>query len=181
MWNAPTVKTAATAKVITTDEMKARLRVDFLDDDSLIGALIDEVTAQAESWCGLFILPQTVTAKCDGFSDFASLPVAPLVEVASLTITYLDATGAAQTLASTVYELRVDGLSSEIVLKPLQTWPAIQAGSRISLDIDTGFSSVPPSIKAAIALKVAERYETRENSNSGAPTEWSDLLVNYRR
>lgn len=181
MWYAPTVKAAATAKVLTLSEMKSRLRVDITDDDTLIGNLIDEVTAEAETWCGLFILPQTVTAKCESFADFASLPVAPLVETASPIVTYVDAAGASQTLSSSVYELRVDGLMSQIALKPSQVWPSIQTGSRIALEVATGFASVPLPIRAAIALKVAERYENRENAAAGNMTDWDSLLVNHRR
>lgn len=181
MWYSSTVQEPAAGLAVSLVDAKARCIVDHGDDDDLITALIKEVTANAERYCNIRILPQTLVAKCDGFRDMARLPDGPLSDNAIQSIAYVDPTGEDQVLDAAFYELRLDGLEAAVVPATGHVWPAIQMGSRISMTVIAGFDDVPYDIQQAILLKVAERYEKRENSAYLAMSDWDALLINHRR
>ncbi|MEY9198680.1 putative phiE125 gp8 family phage protein [Sinorhizobium fredii] len=117
--------------------------------------------------------------KCDGFCDLERLPEAPVTSVSS--IAYVDTDGAAQTLATSVYELRADDLEAAIVTKYGQQWPAIQIGSRITVTAVVGYSAAPAAVKHAMLLWIADAYENRENAKIEDWTALDALLCNFRR
>lgn len=181
MWYASVVTTAAATLPVSLAMVKQRCRVDTNDEDELLGDLIDEVTAHAERYCNLRIMPQTVAAKCDGFRDFHRLPDGPLSEESGPIISYTDVDGAEQTVDPEIYELRVDGLEASIVLRFGKSWPAIRFGSRITMEVEAGYGDVPYDIRTAILFRIAQLYEHRENSPAPDWTEFDALLCNYRR
>lgn len=179
MWYPAKVTEAPATLPVTVDEVKLRLRIDAADDAADVALLISSATDHVEKYCNTPLVSRTVEVKCDSFADMAYLPVAPVSAVAS--ITYIDAAGAEQTLPDTVYELRADGLSAAIVLKPGQVWPAVQNGSRITLTATVGYADVPPAVKHAILLFIADAYAVRENGAVPGWTAFDSLLSNYRR
>ncbi|WP_370126079.1 head-tail connector protein [Sinorhizobium fredii] len=164
---------------VTATEAKRRLHIDFSDDDADIEEMLASARDHVEKYCATRLATQTVVAKCDSFCDMARLPDAPVQSVTS--ITYIDTDGATQTLATSVYELRADGLDAAVVRKYGQQWPAVQLGSRITLTAVVGYSALPPAIKQAILLFVADAYENRENAKAEAWTAFDALLCNFRR
>lgn len=178
MWYPATVTVAATAEPVTLVEAKRHIHAeDFADDDSQIDLLVAAARNHVEKYCNTRFATQTVTVKCDCFGDMARLPEAPIQSVTS--ITYVDADGATQTLAT--YELRADGLESAITLKNGQSWPSIQPKSRITVTAVVGYADVPAAVKHAILLFLAGGYEMRENSAAAAWTAFDCLLSNFRR
>uniref|UniRef100_UPI0037C099FF head-tail connector protein n=1 Tax=Flavobacterium sp. TaxID=239 RepID=UPI0037C099FF len=159
MWYPAAVAAPATEPV-TLSQAKAHVRVDHSDDDTLLTATIKAARAHIEAACAVRFAPRTgVTMRCDGFADLARLPEAPVTSITS--ITYLDTAGASQTLATTVYELRADGIDAGIVLKPNQTWPAIQTGSRITVTAAIGYATVPEDAYHAMLMLIGHFYENR--------------------
>ena len=178
MWYPPRV-TVQPSEPITKEEAKRQSVVLHSDDDTLFDALIAAARDHVERYCGTPLATQTVEVKCDGFCDFERLPLAPVQEVTS--ISYVDTAGAPQTLATNVYEGRFDGLEAAIVRKYGQQWPAIQPGSRITLIAEVGYEELPPSIRHAMLLWIAEAYEQRENAAAPGWTAFDSLLCNHRR
>ena len=183
MWYPANVDTSASA-VVTTADVKAHCRVDHADDDAYISGLVTSATNYVESRNSIRLGTQTLTIKCDGWPDFEKLPDAPVQSVTS--ITYIDTDGATQTLSSTVYEVRSDGLEASIVLKFNQVLPTIQPGSRIVVVMVAGFANVPPVINHAIKLLVSHWYESREPVGGASVSQpisimVDDLLCNHRR
>lgn len=184
MWYPHSVTVAAAAEPVTLSEAKAHLRVDSTDEDTLIGADIAAARDYIERYTGTFTAAQTVTAKCDSFADFETLPILPLGAVSS--VSYVDVDGNSQTLASSVYEVRSEGLAASIVRKAGQYWPEIQTGSRITVTATVGYSAIPAAIKQAMLLLLGDWYRSRENSALGTnqPSEMphavTALLSNYR-
>jgi len=179
MWYPTTITTPAASEPVSQQDAKRRLRIDFDDDNADIDLMIESARDHAEKYCNVRFAYQTVEMKCDGFCDLERLPEAPVSSVTS--ITYADTDGATQTLATSVYELRNDGLEAAIVRKYGQQWPAIQSGSRITVTAVVGYADAPPAVKHAILLFIADAYEVRENAKLDDWTALDALLCNYRR
>jgi uncharacterized phiE125 gp8 family phage protein len=179
MWYPAAVTAAPAGEPVTRAEVKAQASIDFTDDDTLIDLLIAAARAHVEKYTGVRLVTQTLTFKCDGFSDMARLPEGPLQSVTS--ISYVDTDGVTQTLATSIYEVRADGLETAVVLKFGQSWPAIQPGSRITVVAVAGFASVPDDIKRALLLYIVGGYATRENDEAYDWSAFDCLLVNHRR
>jgi uncharacterized phiE125 gp8 family phage protein len=174
MWLPATVTTPPTSEPVTTVEAKRQTRVDFDDDDAHLAGLIATARNHAEKYCGAYLATQTVTVQADDWCDLSHLPVRPAQSVTSLA--YVDTTGAAQTVATTVYELR----GNAIVLKYGQVWPSRQHGSLITLVAVVGFASIEPAVKHAILLRIADLYENRESATDADWTSFDSLLSNHR-
>lgn len=180
MWYPALVTVAATAEPVSLVEAKRHVHAeDFVDDDSQISMLVASARNHVEKYCNTRFATQTITVKCDCFGDMARPSEAPVQSVTS--IVYIDTDGVTQTLATSVYELRADGLESAISLKYGQTWPTIQPNSRITLTAVVGYAEVPPAVKHAILLFLAGGYEMRENSAAAVWTTFDCLLSNFRR
>lgn len=182
-WYPHTVTVAAAAEPVTLSEAKAQCRVDGSDEDTLIGGLIASARAYIEDYTGTITTARTVALKCDGFADFARFPVVPLASVSS--VSYVDGDGAAQTLSASVYEVCSDGMQASLALKPGQSWPAIQSGSRITVTAVVG-AAVDDAVKHACLLLIGDWYRSRENTALGAnqpaemPHAVTALLANHR-
>lgn len=183
MWYSPTVTVAATSEPLTIAEAKAQCRVDGTDDDATLTGYIAAARAYVEGYCGTPLTERTVTVKCDGFCDFAQFPVVPLRSVSS--VSYVDGDGATQTLATSVYDVRSDGLTAALVLKSGQTWPTIQSASRITVTASVGYAALPDGVKHALLLLIAQWFDNRSATNVGnivneLPHAVPSLLANHR-
>lgn len=192
MWYPASVTVAAASAPVTADEVKLRLRIDADDDATDVALMIAAATGHVEKYCNTRLATQTVVMKCDGFADFAYLPEAPVQSITG--IEYIDTDGSTQTLATSVYELRADGLEAGIALKYGQSWPAIRRDSRISVTAVVGYAAIPDPVKHAILLLIGDAYLNRESIDLPAGARpvpgalwvagWSttdSLLANYRR
>lgn len=183
MWYPATITSAPASEPVTLDQVKAQSRIETTDEDIYLNGLIAAARAHVESMCGLRIITQTIAAKCDAFADLATLPFGPVASVSS--ITYVDVTGATQTVPGSVYETRADGLSASIVLKSGQAWPTIQTGSRITVTAVCGTAAAPEEIKQAMLMLIAHWYVNREavgqNNVAPMPMAVDALLANWRR
>ncbi|MEF2549997.1 head-tail connector protein [Aurantimonas sp. A2-1-M11] len=178
MWYPASITTAAEAEPVTVEEMKRQLYIDHTDDDPMLTRLISAARDHAERYCGSRFATQTLTIKCDAFSDMARLPEGPIQSITS--IEYVDTDGADQTLSTDVYEVRADGLDTAIVRKHAQQWPTPQHGSRITVTAVVGYATVPPAVKHAIILFVSDSYETRVPAAMADWTTFDSLLCNFR-
>lgn len=177
MWYPPKV-TARTSESVSLADAKRHLNVFHDDDDTLIEAIIASAVNHVEKYTGTAIDEQSIEVKCDGFADFCHVPVAPLSDVA---ISYVDTSGANQTIPEADYDLRSDGLQVSIVPAYGKQWPPLRLGSRITVTAQAGYEDTPPAIKHAILLWVADAYERRENSVDEGFSAFDALLCNFRR
>jgi len=117
------ITTPATTDPVSLTEAKLHLRVDSTADDELIRNLIHAATVWCERYEGRAYCVQTITAKLDNWQDEIVLPVAPLLQVES--VSYLDAEGDTQTLATTYYDVDAHREPGRITLAYQQSWPAL--------------------------------------------------------
>jgi uncharacterized phiE125 gp8 family phage protein len=157
--------------------VKARLRIDFEDDD--IENLIDAAVSHAEKYTNTKLAQQTVEVKCDSFSDFDRLSIAPVKSVSS--VTYVAPDGTVTTLDPAAYELRADDLEVSISAAYGARWPAIRQASRITVTAVVGYDQTPAAVKHAMLLWIGDAYENRENATLDDWTALDALLSNFRR
>ncbi|TPN43213.1 head-tail connector protein [Mesorhizobium sp. B1-1-7] len=181
--------------VVSLNEAKARLNVDFDDDNSLITALIAAVQGNIDGpagWLGRSIGVQTLEmrrASFCGFNDFhhhegecISLRCPPVKQIVS--VKYFDADGVDTTADDTSY--RIVG---EDQLAPVygQRWPTARLDhDSVRIRYIAGYDAVPEPIKAAIMLHVGHLYANREAVAFGdlvteLPLGSQYLLSPYRR
>jgi len=149
--------------IVSLDEMKNQLRVDFDDDDRLIAGLMRAATEWAEEFQRRFYISRPAYMYMDRF-DGAIRPVySPLVSVGS--IKYVDENGTLQLLADTDY--RVDTGTEPGIIEPAWTlsWPATRdITNAVIIEYTAGYGGaddVPDDIKSAVMMMVCHLYENR--------------------
>jgi len=181
MWYPPVIIGDKPAPAIDLETAKRQCRElpenDEFDDDirRIVGAAQDH----AERYCGQLFSPRTVKMECDSFADFQRIDVAPVREIT--TISYVDVTGAEQTLPTTLYLPRLLGTEASILLRTGRAWPSIQPDSRIAVTADVGYEALPDSVEHAMLLWIAAAFNNPDNQPAAGESVFDDLMVNHRR
>lgn len=158
------------AEPITLAEAKAHLRISGTDENDLINGLIQAAREMAETYTKRQLITATYAAKYRDFPDSEGsiqIPRTPLQSVSS--ITYVDNQGSTQTLSTDVYEVLDDDVEAWIVLKPLQSWPEVQAERKqaVTVTFVAGYgnagSDVPAAAKSAMLMLLGHLFENRES------------------
>lgn len=181
MWYPATITVAASSEPVSLAQARTQCRIDSsqteFDDD--LNRFIASARAHVEKRLNSRLATQTVTLLCDGFEDFARLPEGPVQSITS--IAYVDTAGDSQTLATSVYEARIEGIEAAIVLKYGQTWPSIRLGSRITVTAVVGYASLPADIQHALLLFISRSFQSREPIPDDDWSTLDSLLCNHIR
>jgi len=173
---------------ITLAEMKAWLRLDGVDEDGLINALITSARLSVETITSQALITQSWRMVLDQW------PVAPLIELTLAPLQRLSAVRiyAADGLTS---NLSINDFRCEISAKQQPRLallkrqpPPMVPISGIELDLVMGYgddgTSVPEPLKLAIKMLVAFWFENRGDEPTGVPLRWPDeisrLLAPYQ-
>src|ERR1700749_221966 len=70
--------------------VKSFLRVDFTDDDTTLGLLIQSARERAEKYCNRSFITQTLVAYYDKIEKNFTLPRAPIQSVSTVKLIYLN-------------------------------------------------------------------------------------------
>lgn len=152
---------------VSLGEAKQHLRVDHSDEDALIAVLIQSARQEVETLTGRFLMRQTVDLSFDAFAD--PLPLgAPLVDAVS--VSYVDPDGATQVLSPSIYAVEIPSVAPEppgtLRLAFGATWPALRdVAHAVTVRTVLGAaqpSDVPPALRAAMLLLIADLFENRE-------------------
>lgn len=177
--------TPPTAYPVTLDEVKNHLRVDGVQEDSLLLGLIAAVTGHLDGANGLLgraIITQAWLQTEPHFEAEIRLSVLDVQEITSLS--YLDESGAWVDLAADAYGLTTDGY-----LAPAfgGRWPTTaRAREAVKIRYVAGYgdpAAVPPALKSAILLHIGHLYRCREavgEEMSELPLGYADLINPYR-
>lgn len=184
--------TPATDVVISRDDAKAHLRVDFTDDDNLIDALIDAVVSYVEGPRGYLaraLADQTWDYFLDRFParnwhrsvyqhglshQEIEIPLPPLIEV--LGVFYRDSAGAEQQFDAASYLVDTASEPARICLASGKCWPSICEGlNAVRIRFRAGYLdngspqqfALPSAIKAALLLYIGTLYENRSETIVG--------------
>jgi uncharacterized phiE125 gp8 family phage protein len=146
---------------IDLDTVKAHLRVDFSDDDTLIQAYVDAAVSHIDGprgSLGRAIWTQTLELRQNVFGTEVRLPYGPVQSVTS--IKYVDSDGAEQTLAEGQYILTNDGV---VALAHNASWPTLRGDAEgVRVRYVAGFPTVPQSVISAVLMMVAHWYSNRD-------------------
>lgn len=178
------VSVAAPAEPVTLEQ--ARRQCNLLsaetEFDDKLALLIAASRRHVEKVCGLYFGSRAVVLTCDAFDDLCRLPVAPVTSIAS--IAYVDTAGAVQTVAGANYEMTAhdeDGIEPAVVAAYGVSWPATQAGSKITVTLTAGFAETPAPVHHAMLLWIGDAFATREPVGAAGWSTIDSLLCNYRR
>lgn len=152
---------------IDLDVVKAHLRVDHTDDDTLIEAYVDAAVSHIDGpggWLGRSIWPQTLELRQNVFGCDTRLPYGPVRSVAS--VKYVDPDGAEQTVDSADYFLTGDGA---VKLAYGASWPSLRGDAEgVRIRYETGYATLPGAVLSAVLLLVGDLYAFRETAQVGS-------------
>lgn len=183
--HALSLATAPVGAVLTTAEAKLHLRVDHSVDDTLIDALISAATQQAQGELRRALITQTWDLKIDAFPACGVIEL-PFGASAVVSVSYVDAAGATQALATDQYVADVASAPGRLVRADGVTWPTTERRPHaVTVRLTCGFgaaAAVPDGIKAWIKLQIAALYRNREAFSVGVsvaelPSRFTDALL----
>jgi uncharacterized phiE125 gp8 family phage protein len=153
--------TTPSASIITVAELKSHLRVDFDDDDDLMSDLVVAAQAHIEGpeGIGLALAPSTWRLSLDGFpsDQVIAIPLGPVTAVTG--ITYLDASGAHQTLDLANVRIDLDGRPARITPALDKAWPeTADLVGAVKVTFTAGPASPDPALKRAVLMLAAHWY-----------------------
>lgn len=167
-----TLSSSATVYPITLADAKTQLNVSSTFDDDLIANMIAAATQYAENITNRRFCTETRVLKMDGFEDpryvhdrQIYLPKSPLLTVSSIKYTASDGT-ANTTLSTTKYTVSAGDIPGRIFEAYNNTWPTPQSiPNSVTVTYTVGYGStqavVPPNVRHAIRLMVADHYRNR--------------------
>lgn len=182
--------TPASGTVVTADQVKSHLRIDFADDDSDIG---DYIKA-SEAWfngpfgIGVALLPQTWRLTLDSWAELQNLrfPMHPVTAVSE--ITYFDLGGTVQTLDPSLYLVDLDSYPVRLTRAYGAYWPPIrpQYGA-IKVTFEAGWQDathVPSDLVHGIKALAGHYYRNRTPvagiESRDTPTELDYMMAGIR-
>jgi uncharacterized phiE125 gp8 family phage protein len=183
-------------KVVSVDDIKAQLRIDSSDEDTLLGYYIDAATDMAENYCNRHFITHQYKLYFNEQVNKASLifpnctlvdveaVVGPPAEAAKRPVNWTDANGAAQE-SDKAY---IDAFSNPSLVYLSSDFPGTtlkdNSANTFYFWFNTGYGSasadVPEAIKQAIKLIVADMYYFREDRKRQFPMASQILLQPYK-
>ncbi len=169
---------------VSLAEARKHCRIDHAEDDGLLTGIILAARQWAETYLRRALCTQTLDYTLACWPDTIVLPRPPHQSVTS--ISYVDAAGATQVLASSEYQvdLSSDSLAARIRPAYQKTWPTtrLDTFNPITVRYVAGYggnpSNVPDAIRSAILLLIGNLYEHREDTVIGTIT--SQLPIGAR-
>jgi hypothetical protein len=149
--------------VVSYAEAVARLRLaggtaEQGDVEGMIAAATSLIDGPG-GWLGRAIGAQILEARLDAFTAEMELPFPPVAAIVS--VKYIDADGAEQTMGSGDYYLA----GRKLMLTPGKSWPSARAQAEaVRIRYDAGYEAIPPNIKSAILLMTGDQYRHRDTA-----------------
>lgn len=161
------VLTEPAIEPVSLADFKLHAKVDQSADDGMIPGLIKAARIKAEKYTGRAFVTKTIVLGIDyWFPDEIGLPWPPALSVTS--IDYIDANGATQTLAGSVYQTDLRSEPARIRLADSQSWPGTRGRdfNAVVVTYTAGYGAiatdVPETIRTAVLMLAANLYKYRE-------------------
>lgn len=153
--------TAPTKDILSIQDARRHCKIDDTLSDIELQSFLWAALVKIQEDMRLSILPRTMTAYFDGFSDPLKLIWGPLAAVSS--VKYFDADDAEQTVSASDYYV-ASYTNARFKIVPKTSWPATKDGrpNSVIVEFTCGYAAVPENIKQAARLLVGHYYENRE-------------------
>jgi uncharacterized phiE125 gp8 family phage protein len=168
--------TAATEEPVTLGEMRSRLRMSAVADDTeLVNIWVPAARTLIEKEIGVRFLTQTWQLSLDRFrvdlddeSDgvrYFEIPIRPVTAVSW--VKYYDTDNTQQTLSTSYYDVDMARDVCRIALKQGYSWPSVRAGKpgAVTVQFVVGYASraaLPQTLRAAIMLQAEAMFDGEE-------------------
>lgn len=161
----PVRVTAATLPVMSVGDLKAHLRIDYGDEDSVLTDYIAAASRRLEDDAEIALLTSTWAVYLDQFPCWEiELRKPPVKSLTS--ITYVDTDGTTQTLSASLYRSDIYHSPARVTPAYGETWPATQSVSNAVtvtfVSGETSSSSIEPTAMQAIRLLAGHWFRNRE-------------------
>lgn len=172
------IKTQPSVEPVTTAEFKTYVKVDFTDDDTLIGEILKAARRQAEQYTQRAFLSQVITLFWDRYQQEMSIPYPPNISIDKVELRFEDQTE--------VLTLNTDYFVLGLETKRIRI-PTVSSRQSLEIEITAGYGTsatdVPLDIKLAIMKIAANYYDNRVDFMSDAanliPENSRSLLDQY--
>ena len=158
-----TLQTAPATEPITLDEAKLHCKVEHDDENPLLERLVTAARRDVENFLWRAIVTQTWDLRLDGFRDVIALERPPIQSVTN--VEYVDANGATQVLASTVYDVDIYSTPGKVCRKSGQIWPVVDdVPNAVKVRFVAGQvdgSTIEAEVLQAILVRVSDYYQHR--------------------
>jgi len=179
--------TAPTTPLVSLDDAKVHLRVDYADDDALIAALVGTAAENVEEMSGRALLTQSWKMEFPRASGEVELPVVPVRSLTS--IQYYDRDETLQTADTSDFLLLKSEDKATVRPKTAAAWPETFARpDAVAITWSAGYgdvADVPLGLVHATKLMLAHLYEHREAAAAGVQFHEAPMamqhLVNLHR
>jgi uncharacterized phiE125 gp8 family phage protein len=170
---APSRTVAPVTALLSLEDAKAHLRVDTIDYDDYIAAMVAAATSYLDGYSGVLgcaLQEQTWEQTLDSFPADRCLriPLGKLVSVDS--IAYFDGANAAQSF--TGFHEATDAIGPMIILQDGQSWPTtFVRPDAVRVTWTCGYGAdIPVAIIHAVKLLIGHWYANREAVITGTIT-----------
>ena len=153
---------APTVLPVSLDELKTRLKIDHVDEDSIIQSYLEAATEYAQEYQWSQLITATYVERFDRFPCCICLQRNPVQSVTS--VSYVDTSGNTQTLvANTDYTVDIYSKPARIIPAYSKWWPATRCHiNDVIVTYVAGYgdsqANVPDEIKHALMLKASQQY-----------------------
>ena len=173
------VTTPPSAEPVSLADAKVHLRTvtgDTSEDSAVISPLLSAAREYCENITGRALAAQTVKAYPQGWEDNLRLPRPPVTTVTS--IKYYDEDDTEYTLSTDDYQVdTIDG-TIQILEEPDET---LRLLNPIVIEYTCGYTSLPKTIRQAMLLFIADKYQNRgDELTDKADQAIQRLLYQYR-
>lgn len=163
--------TPASALPVSLADAKAQLKVAHDAEDALITLMIKAAARVAEQQLNRALMAQTWELIVDAFPAAELRLERPRVLTVDA-VTYVDATGAEQTLSADAYTLDADLTPGWLLPALNTTWPATrEQANAVRVRFTSGYGStaadVPEDVRVWLLMHVAAAYRHREAFTAG--------------
>lgn len=184
-----TVTTAASDNCLTSSEVKAELKVETSDEDSVLAMKLDAAERLVEEYCNRRLMKTVLAFTLDGWpSGGIVLPVNPIVSITS--VKYYDTSNVQQTWDTANYHYNVN--EEPCIIRYVNDVPSLydDRSDKVQVAFTVGYSSsdtvatqqaaVPPMLKQAILKLVGDLHIVRADSVREKFTAWQVYAYPYR-
>lgn len=151
---------------VSVEEVKAHLRVEHDDDDTLIASLIAVAVSfvDAGGVLGRAMVTQSWAQTGQYWSGRVPVTLSPVKALTA--VKYYDTDNALQT--ATLSDFRLIGGMNDSYVEPVGSWPnAFDRPDALQIELTVGYgdaaSDVPATVRHAILMLIGHWYENRED------------------